>query len=248
MARSGTPPGLAAMPLGTPSGIPTGLSGTPFGLVAGSLNTVSGLPGVPLDSGGTPSGLPRWSSKSTQTLPFERGPSRSVSSSPRSIIRLMVEIDTPRCSAAAILLYRRLFTFPSPAGHGMPNGNPRAGVVAHAETDGVGAVCSAGKSELLAPSQVAVELVHSGALDADRAAATVHQPCVGAVALEVWPESHTFSIWGITPGAVGELVLTFPAVTAVAELLAAPGAGGRSVLHRVLPPLQTSLGIEKGPT
>ena len=58
----------------------------------------------------------------------------------------------------------------------------------------------------------------------------------------------TFSIWGITPGAVGELVLTFPAVTAVAELLAAPGAGGRSVLHRVLPPLQTSLGIEKGPT
>ena len=36
----------------------------------------------------------------------------------------------------------------------------------------------------------------------------------------------TFSIWGITPGAVGELVLTFPAVTAVAELLAAPGAGG----------------------
>ena len=190
MARSGTPPGLAAMPLGTPSGIPTGLSGTPFGLVAGSLDTVSGLPGVPLDSGGTSSGLPKWSSKSTQTLPFERGPSRSVSSSPRSIIRLMVEIDTPRCSAAAILLYRRLFTFPSPAGHGMPNGNPRAGVVAHAEIDGVGAVCSAGKSELLAPSQVAVELVHSGALDADRAAAIVHQPCVGAVALEVWPESH----------------------------------------------------------
>ena len=146
MSRSGAPAGLPGRPVTTSSGVPSELLGvplgTPFGLVTGSLDTGAGQLGMPSESVTRSAGLPAWSSRSTQTLPFERGPSRSVSNSPRSIIRLIVEIDTPNWSAAATLLYRRLLKFCSPVGHGIPHGNPWAAVVAHVEADGVWAVCS----------------------------------------------------------------------------------------------------------
>ena len=150
MSRSGVTAGLPGRPVTTSSGVPSRLPDVPLdmpsGLVTGSLDTGTGLPGgwtgMPSESvarsGGMPSGLPAWSSRSTQTLPFERGPSRSVSNSPRSIIRLIVEIDTPNWSAAATLLYRRLLKFCSPVGHGMPYGTPWAAVVAMWRLTGLG--------------------------------------------------------------------------------------------------------------